>query len=73
MNKFMRNTVGSWVTSLGGGILGLPQIWAGLAGLFDEDPATTWEWKLVISGIVTMIVFFAARDGNKSSKEVGAE
>ena len=73
MKKLLANAMRSWITSGVGAVLGVPEIWLGLEGLFDDDPETGIEWKMLVTGIVILVGFLAARDGNKSSEDVKAK
>ena len=68
MKAWMKSLVFSWVNSYitsGAGILaGLPTMWAGFSGLFD-DPSTGIAWKVVLSGLGILVTGLMARDHTK--------
>lgn len=66
MKAFLVKAVNSWVTSAGGAIVGLPMLWAGLQPIFDNDPATVADWKVVLAGAGALILGLFARDHTKA-------
>ena len=65
MKALIYNAMNSWVTSLAGTVVGAPEIWAGLKGLFDDDPATTIIWKSLMTGVGILVVGLFTRDWTK--------
>ena len=66
IKQFILNAVNSWVTSAGGAILGVPEIYKGIQGLLDTDPATTIEWALVLKGAGILFAGMMMRDWTKA-------
>ena len=64
--QFLLNALNSWVTSSLGAIVGVPEIWAGLQPLLDEDPATGIVWGTLFAGIGMLFAGFMARDWTKA-------
>ena len=73
MGKLFKNGIGSWKTTIAGMIgavsLALPQVQA----LLDSDPATVCDWNIIVGAVTVLIGFIAARDGDKSSEDVGVK
>lgn len=65
LKQFIFNAVNSWVTSAGGVILGVPELWEGLKPLLDSDPATEPLWGLVLKGAGILFAGFMMRDWTK--------
>ncbi len=63
--KTIINAMNSWVTSLGGSVIGLGAAWAGVRNMIDGDPATEGSWMLAIGGLIGVIVSFITRDHTK--------
>ena len=59
-------------TTIGGLVVGLPVILRQIANLIDGDPATTFDYVLVISALGAIYALWKARDDNKTSEQVGA-
>lgn len=63
----------SWKTTIAGAIgalsLALPQIQA----LLDNDPITVCNWNIIVGAITVLVGFTVARDGDKSSEDVGVK
>ena len=61
----------SWKTTLAGFfsflILALPEF----KHLLDNDPATIPNWSVVVGAAVVFVGFFASKDGDKSSEQLG--
>jgi hypothetical protein len=70
-STILDNAAVSWKTSLAGAITGLMVILPQVQAILDADPATTPDWNLIVAGITVIIGFVAARDGDKSSQDVG--
>lgn len=66
IKQFVLNAINSWVTSLAGTILGLPQIWEGLKPLLDDDPATGVIWGVLVTGLGTLFAGLMMRDWTKA-------
>lgn len=73
MKKFIHNALGSWITTAFLGVPGVIEVWTEVSKWLDEDPATTMSTGGLILGIGLIIGGMVARDGNKSSEEVGAK
>lgn len=59
-------------TTFGGIVMALPVILRELADLLDGDPATTFDFILVVSALGAMYALWKARDNNRTSEQVGA-
>lgn len=66
MKQFLLNAVNSWVTSLTGTVLGMPELWAGIGPLLDNDPATDPNWSMAIKGAGIVFVGLMMRDWTKT-------
>jgi len=66
IKKFVYNALNSWVTSGVGAVLGVPQMWEGMKGFMDDDPATGIVWKTVFTGIGILFVGMMTRDHTKA-------
>lgn len=73
MERIWRNILRSWITSIFGTVAGVPAILAWGDAQFDGDPATTASIWTLVTGIALVVLGLVARDGNKSSEEVGAK
>lgn len=73
MNPFFKNLLGSWMTSTAGAALGLPMIWEGLVGPLLADPRGEVNLGTLMAGLAILVGFLAARDGSKSSEDVGVK
>lgn len=71
ISKIVTNAGVSWKTSvlgiIGGLMLLLPQIGA----VLDDDPETNPDWQEITAGLALMGIGVSARDGDKSSQDVG--
>lgn len=65
IKQFIFNALNSWVTSAAGTVIGLPEIWGGLKGLLDEDPATGVVWKTLLTGAGILFMGLMTRDWTK--------
>ena len=64
MRAFLVNAVNSWVTSLAGTVIGLPELWEGMQPLMNSTgPA---DWGLAIRGAGILFVGLMARDWTKN-------
>jgi hypothetical protein len=59
-------------TTIAGVIAGLLIILPQLQNLLDADPATLCSWEAIATGLAVMGIGILARDGNLTSKDVGA-
>ena len=62
----------SWITTFAGVVAMLAIITPEVQTLFDEDPDTNPDVKVILTAMGVGGVGIAARDGNKSSEQVGA-
>ena len=69
--KIVQNAAVSWKTSVAGVVAGLMVILPEVQSILDADPATNPDWNLIVAGITVILGFAAARDGDKSSQDVG--
>ena len=60
----------SWRTTILGIIAGLVVILPQIAAMIDGDPATEFSMKILIGGFALMGIGIAAKDGDKSTKDV---
>ena len=68
----MKNPLGtSKQTTFGGLVLSLPLLLRQLANLIDGDPATVFDFTMVIAALGGLYALYRARDDNKSSEDVG--
>jgi len=65
VKQFFLNAINSWVTSLTGIVLGVPEIWEGLKPLLDDDPATGVVWGTLMTGVGILVVGLFTRDWTK--------
>ena len=61
----------SWKTSAVGVITGLIAILPELQALIDDDQATVADWNIIVIGLGVIFGLAVARDGDKSSQDVG--
>ena len=66
LKKFIYNALNSWVTSSAGIIVGLPQMWEGIKGVFDNDDGTGFVFKTFITGLGIFIGLMMTRDHTKN-------
>ena len=63
----------SWHTTavgvIGGLLIALPQI----QNLLDSDPETAFVWSVFVTGLTAMGIGIFAKDGDKSSEDVGVK
>lgn len=64
--KSWKTTAAGWAAAVG---LGLTEV----SKFLDGDPSTEPQWGLVIGAFAVLVGFTMARDGDKSSEEVGAK
>lgn len=70
----MSNLIGcarSWITTAIGIVSGLAVILPQLLYVVDGDPTTEMSIQKVIMGLGLMGIGFFAKDGNKSSEDIG--
>lgn len=72
MKSVVSNALGSWVTSVAGTVLGVPEMWAALQPVLDNDPATEFVTGQFVNGLALFLLGILARDGHKNSEAVGA-
>lgn len=65
IKQFFLNALNSWATSALGLVLGGPEIYAGLQGVLDTDPATTVDWKVLAVGVGILFMGMITRDWTK--------
>jgi hypothetical protein len=70
-SRILANVPVSWKTTTTGIIAGLMVILPEVQALLDTDPTTVPDWNLVVAGVAVIFGFAAARDGDKSSQDVG--
>ena len=63
----------SWKTSAAGVGAILVAVGSALSSMFDNDPATVADWGAVVAAVIAGIGLLAARDNDKSSKDVGIQ
>lgn len=61
----------SWKTALMGVGSALSILIILIVALFDGDPATVPAWETAVPGILSALGLMAAKDGDKTSEEVG--
>jgi len=71
MNKTLRAMRGNWKTTTAGVCAAVAVILAQVAALLDGDPATVCDWNTIIIGGVVVIIGLFAKDGDKSTEELG--
>jgi hypothetical protein len=70
----MKNPLGaSKQTTFGGLALSLPLLLRQLANLIDGDPATVFDFTMVIAALGGLYALWKARDNMKTSESVGAK
>ena len=63
----------SWKTTTAGIGAILVAVGSALSSMFDNDPATVADWGAVVAAVIAGIGLLAARDNDKSSKDVGIQ
>ena len=63
----------SWKTSAAGIGAILVAVGSALSSMFDNDPTTVADWGAVVAAVIAGIGLLAARDNDKSSKDVGIQ
>lgn len=63
----------SWKTTIVGFLAGLIICATQIIAILDSDPATVFEIGIFFAGLATMGIGVFARDGDKSSEDVGAK
>ena len=71
MHKLLKNTYKSWKTTLLGVMAFLIILMETATAMWDNDPSTIANWNEVVEAFMFMIALFIARDGDKSSEDVG--
>lgn len=61
----------SWKTTIAGIVAGLAIIFAQANNFLDDDPKTVFDFAQFGLGLGAMGIGFFARDGDKSSEDVG--
>lgn len=67
----LKADVKNWKTSLIGFLTGLALCATQLVNLFDSDPETVFVLSIFLGGLAAMGFGVVARDGDKSSEDVG--
>ena len=65
IKSFLYNALNSWVTSGVGAVLGVPEIWGGIQGMFDE-PSTGIVWRSLFTGVGILFAGMMTRDWTKN-------
>lgn len=70
MNK-LKADIKNWRTTIVGILTGLMVMIPQIINLLDNDPATVFSLAIMMAGLGTMGVGVAAKDGDKSSEDLG--
>lgn len=63
----------NWKTTGAGVAAILVAVSAALTALTDGDPATTIDFSLLLSAVISGVGLICARDGDKTSEAIGAK
>ena len=63
----------SWKTTALGIVAGLLLILPQCSNYLDDDPKTVVDYNVIVAALGTMGVGFAAKDGDKTSEDVGVK
>jgi len=63
----------NWKTTGAGVAAILVAVSAALTALSDNDPATNIDFALLVSSVIAGVGLICARDGDKTSEQVGAK
>lgn len=72
IEKLMKD-LKSWKTTALGFIGGLMMILPQIQALLDDDPETVFIKSIFMTGLAMMGIGIAAKDGDKTSKELGLD
>lgn len=61
----------SWKTTLLGVVAGLMLLLPQVKAVLDDDPKTVIDYNIVVAALGTMGIGVAAKDGDKTSEDVG--
>lgn len=70
MNKLIAD-IKSWKTTIVGFLVGIIICATQLIAALDTDPETVFEFSIFMAGLGTMGIGVFARDGDKTSKDLG--
>ena len=73
MPKVLATGVRSWQTTLMGVITAVAVILPAVQLLLDGDATTQPDWNIVVPALTAAVGLLLARDGDKTSEEVGAK
>lgn len=64
---------GSWKTTVLGVVLMVLAVCTQVKNVVDNDPATTFDWKVLVAGVTAGLGLMHARDNGVSSEQAGAK
>lgn len=67
----IKTDIQSWKTTIVGFLTGLMLAAPQVINLLDNDPETLFDFKIFIAALGAMGIGMFARDGDKTSKELG--
>jgi hypothetical protein len=66
IKQFFLNALNSWATSTFFNDTATTEIYTGLLGLLDTDPATAIDWKVLMTGVGILALGLLMRDWTKA-------
>ena len=67
----LKGDLKSWKTTLLGVVAGLMLLLPQVKAVLDDDPKTVIDYNIVVAALGTMGIGVAAKDGDKTSEDVG--
>jgi len=67
----LKTDIQSWKTTIVGFLTGMVMLVSQVINLLDEDPETVFKLEIFLAALAAMGIGLFAKDGDKTSKELG--